>query len=39
MKQAVQADLWEIERSCKMRGYRLICGADEAGPGPLADPV
>ena len=39
MKQAVQADLWEIERSCKMRGYRLICGADEAGAGPLAGPV
>ena len=39
MKQAVQADLWEIERSCKARGYRLICGADEAGGRPLARPV
>lgn len=39
MKQRVQADLWEIERSCKARGYQLICGADEAGAGPLAGPV
>lgn len=39
MKQKVQADLWEIERSCKARGYQLICGADEAGAGPLAGPV
>ena len=39
MKQTVQADLWEIERACKERGYRLICGADEAGAGPLAGPV
>ena len=34
MKQTVQADLWEIERACKARGYQLICGADEAGAGP-----
>ena len=39
MKQTVQVDLWEIERSCKERGYQLICGADEAGAGPLAGPV
>ena len=39
MKQKVQADLWEIERSCKARGYQLTCGADEAGAGPLAGPV
>ena len=39
MKQAAQIDLWEIERTCKARGYRLICGADEAGAGSLAGPV
>ena len=39
MKQTVQVDLWEIERSCKERRYQLICGADEAGAGPLAGPV
>lgn len=39
MKQTVQADLWEIERACNARGYRFICGADEAGAGPLAGPV
>lgn len=39
MKQTVQVDLWEIERSCKERGYQLICGADETGAGPLAGPV
>lgn len=39
MKQTVQVDLWEIERSCKEQGYQLICGADEAGAGPLAGPV
>lgn len=32
-------DLWEIERSCFERGYTLICGADEAGAGPLAGAV
>lgn len=31
--------LWEIEESCWERGYTLICGADEAGAGPLAGPV
>ena len=29
-------DKWEIERSCWAMGYQLICGADEAGAGPLA---
>ena len=32
-------DLWEIERSCFERGYTLVCGADEAGAGPLAGAV
>lgn len=30
---------WEIEQSWYDRGVRLICGADEAGAGPLAGPV
>lgn len=29
-------DLWEIETSYKELGYTAICGADEAGAGPLA---
>ena len=32
-------DLWEIERSCRARGITMVCGADEAGAGPLAGPV
>lgn len=32
-------DLWEPERLAQEKGYRLICGADEAGAGPLAGPV
>lgn len=32
-------DLWEPERLAREKGYRLICGADEAGAGPLAGPV
>ena len=27
------------ERQCRMEGYSLICGIDEAGRGPLAGPV
>ncbi len=34
-----QIDLWEIERACREDGFRLICGVDEAGRGPLAGPV
>lgn len=30
---------WELERSAMERGFRLICGCDEAGAGPLAGPV
>ena len=33
------ADLWEIENDLHREGYRLICGVDEAGRGPLAGPV
>lgn len=32
-------DLWEIERACFARGIGLVCGADEAGAGPLAGAV
>lgn len=31
--------LWEIEERCWAEGYELVCGADEAGAGPLAGPV
>ena len=32
-------DLWEVEREYRSRGYKTICGVDEAGRGPLAGPV
>ncbi len=32
-------DLWAEERKLREAGYRLICGADEAGRGPLAGDV
>ncbi|MPM34637.1 Ribonuclease HII [bioreactor metagenome] len=32
-------DLWELERDCFERGYKIVCGADEAGAGPLAGAV
>ena len=32
-------DLWEIQNQYAAQGYRLICGVDEAGRGPLAGPV
>lgn len=32
-------NLWEIEREYAEKGYALICGADEAGAGPLAGAV
>ena len=31
--------LWEIEKEYAARGYQRICGADEAGAGPLAGAV
>lgn len=31
--------MWEIEESFFQKGYRCICGIDEAGRGPLAGPV
>ena len=30
---------WDFERSAVERGYRIVCGCDEAGAGPLAGPV
>ena len=32
-------DLWEMERTLRREGFALVCGADEAGRGPLAGPV
>ncbi len=32
-------NLWEIETEYAGKGYRAICGADEAGAGPLAGAV
>lgn len=34
-----QTDMWHIEKECFSQGYRVICGVDEAGRGPLAGPV
>ena len=31
--------MWEVERACFERGISLVCGADEAGAGPLAGPL
>ena len=33
------ADLWVLERACRAGGIGLVCGADEAGAGPLAGAV
>lgn len=30
---------FEIENNAKQKGYKIICGVDEAGRGPLAGPV
>lgn len=35
----IAADLWEMERALRAGGFSAICGADEAGAGPLAGPV
>lgn len=32
-------DPWSIEERCFAAGYGTVCGADEAGAGPLAGPV
>lgn len=30
---------YELEQLCTDRGYKLVCGVDEAGRGPLSGPV
>lgn len=32
-------ELWQLEEQIYAEGFRLICGVDEAGRGPLAGPV
>jgi len=32
-------DMLAVENELKAKGYKLICGVDEAGRGPLAGPV
>jgi ribonuclease HII len=39
MKQPEYVDRWSIERECYAQGWKLVCGADEAGAGPLAGAV
>ena len=34
-----EVNLWAIENSLYAEGYKMICGVDEAGRGPLAGPV
>ena len=32
-------ELWHLENELYDSGFKLICGVDEAGRGPLAGPV
>ena len=34
-----EVNMWEIENSLYSNGFKVICGVDEAGRGPLAGPV
>lgn len=34
-----EVNMWEIEQSCFEQGFKIVCGVDEAGRGPLAGPV
>lgn len=34
-----EVNMWKIEQHCFDQGYKLVCGVDEAGRGPLAGPV
>ena len=34
-----EVNLWAIEEACFEEGFRVVCGVDEAGRGPLAGPV
>ena len=38
-KQEVFVDWHKIENEARADGYKIICGVDEAGRGPLAGPV
>ena len=35
----IPRDLFYWERWCEQNGFRIVCGVDEAGRGPLAGPV
>ena len=35
----MENNLWQIENDLFLKGYKNICGVDEAGRGPLAGPV
>lgn len=39
MRETETVDLWAYERAAFADGYKLVCGVDEAGRGPLAGPV
>lgn len=39
MKQDTPIDLWQYENEAFAQGFKLVCGVDEAGRGPLAGPV
>ena len=39
MKKIEQVDLLQYEKELYQMGYKLICGTDEAGRGPLVGPV
>jgi len=34
-----EVNMWKIENELYLEGFRIICGVDEAGRGPLAGPV
>lgn len=39
MRETEIVDLWAYEHAAFSDGYKLVCGIDEAGRGPLAGPV
>lgn len=34
-----EVNMWQFEEEAASKGYRIVCGVDEAGRGPLAGPV
>lgn len=38
-KKITQPLTWELEDELRQKGYKVICGTDEAGRGPLVGPV